>query len=132
MKEKFDIRTLDKIKLEASFNPPEHYFESFTSRLMARLPESQSPPAAPVLTGTKRRTFTRIRTYAGIAAVLCGLAFGGTLYTLRNASDSLPRTASALPSSTINDVSDEYFDQVYSYAMLDNYDAYDYIIDEYE
>ena len=38
MKQKFDIRTLEKSKLEASFNPPDNYVDNFTTRLMQQIP----------------------------------------------------------------------------------------------
>ena len=46
MKQKFDIRTLEKSKLEASFNPPDNYVDNFTTRLMQQIPAEAVQPGA--------------------------------------------------------------------------------------
>ena len=75
MKQKFDIRTLEKSKLEASFNPPDNYVDNFTTRLMQQIPAEAVQPGASSPVSPRRRLYLRLKVGLGVAAVMGGVAF---------------------------------------------------------
>ncbi len=109
---------------EAPFSVPEHYFEDFTSRLMARLPEQATVSAAPV---QKNRPVGR-RWLVAAAAALVGLMAGGAAvwFSAEEAPQSVARTA-PVETTTTESAYGGSFDELADYAMLDNEDIYAYV-----
>lgn len=131
MKKTFDIRMLDKAALNASFNPPEGYLDEVKRRVMAQLPPAESPEggkSAPLRPHTFRRT---LKIITGVAAAAACVAVAW-IWPSDNAADS-PRPVPSTPAMAASqyDSNDEYVDDVYNYAMLDNYDFYDYLYTDF-
>lgn len=131
MKKTFDIRMLDKAALNASFNPPEGYLDEVKRRVMAQLPPAESPEwgkSAPLHPHTFRRT---LKIITGVAAAVACVAVAW-IWPSDNAADS-PQPVPSTPAMAASqyDSNDEYVDDVYNYAMLDNYDFYDYLYTDF-
>lgn len=131
MKQKFDIRTLEKSKLEASFNPPDNYVDNFTTRLMQQIPAEAVQPGTSSPVSPRRRLYLRLKVGLGVAAVMGGVAFclfAGLRHHTPATQPQMSAQTAAAPSSSYNE---NYFDEVYTYAMLDDYDVYDYLAEDY-
>lgn len=108
-----------------SFKVPEHYFEDFSSRLMARLPEQAATPVIPI---REHRSVQRRGQLMAVAAAFAGLIVGGTAvwFSSDETSQSVARTAPVenVPTESAYGGS---FDELADYAMLDNEDIYAYV-----
>ena len=107
------------------FKVPEHYFEDFSSRLMARLPEQAAMPVVPI---REHRSARRRGRWIAAAAAFAGLVMGGAAVWLSSddASQSVARTA-PVENVPVESAYGGSFDELADYAMLDNEDIYAYV-----
>lgn len=107
------------------FKVPEHYFEDFSSRLMARLPEQAATPVIPI---REHRPVQRRGQLMAVAAAFAGLIVGGAAvwFSSDETSQSVAHTAPVenVPTESAYGGS---FDELADYAMLDNEDIYAYV-----
>ncbi len=107
------------------FKVPEHYFEDFSSRLMARLPEQSATPVVPI---REHRSVSRRGRWMAVAAAFAGLIVGGAAVWLSSGESpqSVARTAPVenVPTESAYGGS---LDELADYAMLDNEDIYAYV-----
>ncbi|MCI7400334.1 MAG: hypothetical protein MSH57_08085 [Prevotella sp.] len=114
---------------ENHFRVPEGYFENFTERMMAQLPNSQADSNAEDMTTTlthraARKTTTVRKLWkrvAVVAACVAVIGIGTTAYLAQQdnkpAADEMANT-----STTEEQYYDDYVDEVADFAMLDNTD----------
>ena len=107
------------------FSVPEHYFEDFSSRLMARLPEHKAATAIPVQPkmSARRRWLPMVAAAAVVGLLVIGAA---VQFSKEDAPQSVARTApvETAPTESAYGVS---LDELADYAMLDNEDIYAYV-----
>lgn len=107
------------------FSVPEHYFEDFTSRLMARLPEQPAVSAAHVQQDAPvRRRWLPVAAAAAVAGLMAGGA--AVWLSAEDASQPVARTA-PVESAPAESAYGGSFDELADYAMLDNEDIYAYV-----
>ncbi|MBO4905953.1 MAG: hypothetical protein J5486_02815 [Bacteroidaceae bacterium] len=123
-----DKELLDKRPTHNPLLTPEGYFDSFTDKLMQKLPEQQKDAEAPRFT---IRHFFRYAAAAVVTAVCIGT--GSYIYTRQSlpAQDSLSLTTSALAQADDEAVSDDYLDQAIDYELINNEDLAYYLTEAY-
>lgn len=108
-------------KRKSGFQVPEGYFENFTERMMAQLPEKEEEVYTPTL-------WQRIRPWTYMAAMFMGISLMVRLFTgLGTASDSVDEsdfTKEMVSDAMLED--DELMRYVY-YTSVNDYVMYDYI-----
>ena len=114
---------------ENHFRVPEGYFENFTERMMAQLPNSQADSNAEDMTTTSTHSAARKTTtvrklwkrVAAVAACVAVIGIGTTAYLAQQdnkpAADEMANTT-----TTEEQYYDDYVDEVADFAMLDNTD----------
>ena len=114
---------------ENHFRVPEGYFENFTERMMAQLPNSQADSNAEDMTTTlthraARKTTTVRKLWkrvSAVAACVAVIGIGTTAYLAQQdnkpAADEMANTT-----TTEEQYYDDYVDEVADFAMLDNTD----------
>lgn len=113
----------------SGFQVPEGYFESFTERMMAQLPDKKEEEVyAPTL-------WQRIRPWAYMAAMFMGISLMVRLFTgLGSASDSVDLSSpdSTLSMEMVNEAmseDDELMRYVYCTTFISDYSMYTEYID---
>jgi hypothetical protein len=133
---KTDMQEEDIIRKKDSgrtpFKTPDGYFENFTERLMARLPEST--PAKPDPKVFKMNILRRVVRYAA-AAVVTGICIGAGVY-LYNRPVAMPSEQAVVQKEVVakssdNTYSDDYLDEAMQYEMLDNTEIAYYLTEAY-
>lgn len=103
---------------ETPFRVPEDYFQDFSAKMMAQLPETT---ARTVIMHTSR--WRRWRPYVAAASV-CAVIFGAGLFYNTHYADSVPAHTAAKAVAV-----DTNIDQAADYVMIDNEDIYSYLAD---
>ena len=110
------------------FRTPERYFDDFTERLMARLPEVK-PQAEPERPRVVRLPLMRRLARYAAAAMLTGAVLGiGTYYYQRDAAQA---DALLLAEQQEYSLSAEDLDDALDYAMVDNEEIAYYLTEAY-
>lgn len=129
----------EKMGRNNPFRVPEGYFDSFTERLMAELPERPSlyseaerpelqvvseRPEQQVVSTPKKSRLRILRPVLLAAACLCVAIFSVTLFL--NQQQEMPEQTpvATATNATGNNIDEEYMDEAADYVMLDNADIY--------
>lgn len=115
----------DKFGREEHFRVPEGYFDNFTSRLMANLPEQE---AKIVEMRPQRRTKLRIISIAAASVCAVMLSLGTYLGVNRHDSHQTPAASVSFADAQRESVA---VDAMANYTMLDNEDMYNYLADNH-
>lgn len=114
---------------ENHFRVPEGYFENFTERMMAQLPNSQADSNAEDMTttlthGAARKTTTVRKLWKRVAVVAACVAVIGIGITAYLAQQDNKPAADEMANTTTTEEQyyDDYVDEVADFAMLDNTD----------
>lgn len=118
MKEEDEL--LKKYGTQNPFTVPEGYFEDFSKKLMDKLPEKEYTPTA---TATIT-TWQRIKPWAYMAAMFCGLMF-----TVRVVVGPPKQDTPIFTAAETEQFSDEYIETILDHSMLDDYALYQYLTD---
>lgn len=109
---------LNKVGKEEGFKLPDNYFDTLTARVMARLPEQETP----VRVDMQPTWSQRVRPWLYMAALFAGVAF-----LLRIALPSSEVKAEALAHEEAERQEMEYITRALDEAMLDDYSLYVYL-----
>lgn len=97
-----------KLGTKVPFTVPEGYFEGFTERMMQRLPEQKAQVVV------MHPWWNRYRVAIAAAACFCAAIFGTGIY-LKSSTSQQQSVATANNATT-----DNTFDQMADYVMMDN------------
>lgn len=123
----FDINNIDK---QNPFRVPEGYFEGLTARVMAQIPETTAAPAtereeAQVIQMPAAKKNNRwIGWSVAAAACIAGLVFMRSLNSEVTMHHNLTAQTETVAEPSYDE---EYQQEVMDYAMVDNYDVYQYL-----
>lgn len=108
---------------------PKGYFEDFTTKMMAKIPEEVISPAEP-----KRTTWQIIKPYVYMAAMFAGAYLMLNLFNigsgLRTTAVSTGESMQDLLADVVNDNTVSYLDDYISMNDCEVYDVYDELFDE--
>ena len=120
MKEENEL--LRSVGTKNPFKVPENYFENFTKDLMEKLPEKETAASIKV------SMWDRIKPWFYMAAM-----FAGLMLTFKMFQDISDRAQNKSESTFANveeaEFSDQYFETITNYAMMDDYTLYQYLTD---
>lgn len=117
MKEEDEL--LKKYGTKNPFTVPEGYFENFSKELMNKLPEKEQMPAL-----EPASTWQRIKPWAYMAAMFCGLMF-----TVRVVVGPPQQDTPIFTAAETEQFSDEYIETILDHSMMDDYTLYQYLTD---
>ena len=119
-------------KQENPYKVPEGYFDNFTERMMAALPEVEETPAVQHRQKAGLRTWMlRLSPVIGAAAILvCAVVYQHDFAPTGYQGD-IAKTQVVETQATDNNLT-QAADAAYDYLMLDNMKIYDYEMEEYE
>lgn len=117
MKEEDEL--LKKYGTKNPFTVPEGYFENFSKELMNKLPEKEQMPAL-----EPASTWQRIKPWAYMAAMFCGLMF-----TVRVVVGPPKQDTPIFTAAETEQFSDEYIETILDHSMMDDYTLYQYLTD---
>lgn len=114
---------IEKVGKENPFRVPEGYFDTLTSQIMAKV-EAEGVEARDIQpVKEKRAKVVWLRPVLYAAASVCALFISVVAY--QNYSDQgAAAPAQAVVADNHQTVTDDYFDEVADYVMLDNQDIY--------
>ena len=112
------------------FSVPDGYFEELAAKVMAQLPEEGSTEMAqPARSGRRAVVHHMLRRYA-VAASIVGVIVGAAVWFMQPrqnvAAQHFSATSVKAPVAT---VTEDNFEQMADYAMIDNQDIYSYLAD---
>ena len=132
MNEEYEIKKRLGNGVNNPFRVPENYFEDFTARMMSRLPAvegetstddaSTSTPVIEMKNHNKRGKWMSWIT--AVAAVMVGVVIG--LHIVDNQQTS-PTPATAPTYASVQTSSEDDYDDIAEYAMIDAGDVYAYL-----
>ncbi len=129
MKGKDTTKTIKGLPPEGRENPflvPEGYFETFTQRLMSRLPDEATPQSALPLLGQQGRERNprgwarQWWKYAAAVVVVCGVGLGALRLTLRQEGEGTSLATAGDDTETL--YGEEYINDALDYAIVRNSD----------
>lgn len=115
----------NKFGREEHFRVPEGYFDDFTSRLMANLPEQE---AKIVEMRPQRRAKLRVISIAAASVCAVMLSLGTYLGVNRHDSRQIPSASVSIADAQRESAT---VDAMANYTMLDNEDMYNYLADNH-
>lgn len=115
----------NKFGREEHFRVPEGYFDDFTSRLMANLPEQE---AKIVEMCPQRRAKLRVISIAAASVCAVMLSLGTYLGVNRHDSRQIPSASVSIADAQRESAT---VDAMANYTMLDNEDMYNYLADNH-
>lgn len=115
----------NKFGREEHFRVPEGYFDDFTSRLMANLPEQE---AKIVEMHPQRRAKLRVISIAAASVCAVMLSLGTYLGVNRHDSRQIPSASVSIADAQRESAT---VDAMANYTMLDNEDMYNYLADNH-
>lgn len=115
------------------FKVPEGYFENFTERMMASLPEVEQ---APVMhrrpkAGVRKWTLRLSPVIAAAAMLACAVIYQHSFVPSPNSQGNMAKSHIS-ESQKNGNISKAAADDAYDYLMLDNLKIYDYAMEVYE
>ena len=117
---------------EEPFKVPDGYFENFTTRMMASLPEVEEAPVVQRRPKAgMRKWMLRLSPVIGAAAMLVCAVIYQHSYVPTSYRGDMAKTQ-MVESQTKENISKAAADAAYDYLMLDNLKIYDYEMEEYE
>ncbi|MBR3454633.1 MAG: hypothetical protein IKH26_04845 [Bacteroidaceae bacterium] len=132
MNEELEIKKRLGNGVNNPFRVPENYFEDFTARMMSRLPAEESETSndadsnsTPVIEmNNQKRRGKWLSWITAVAAVMVGVVIG--LHIVDNNQPST--TANSTPTyASVQTTSEEDYDDIAEYAMIDAGDVYAYL-----
>ncbi|MGN0281066.1 MAG: hypothetical protein ACI4B3_02050 [Prevotella sp.] len=111
----------EKFGRENHFRVPEGYFDDFTMRMMAQLPNDETATDDKQTLPTMRvsRGMFWWKPLAACAACLVAITFSAMVYMNYNEGDDTAVTGNMAETNILHD---EYIDEVADFAMMDNTD----------
>ena len=113
---KEEIKIKEKLQGREPFKVPENYFENFTSELMDKLPE-QEPMQPEEIT-----LWTKVRPWIYMAAMFVGIMLSVRVFVGSPQKNNMEQLA-----ASIDDMSDEYLNEMVDGTLMDDYSLYEYL-----
>ena len=124
MNEEYEIKKRLGDGVTNPFRVPENYFEDFTARMMSRLPAEEETTTKVVSMDSHKRHSKWVSWLTTAAAVLAGVVIG--LYIVDNQQQT-PAPTTTLTYAAVQSVSEDEYEDVAEYAMIDAGDVYAYL-----